>query len=900
MKELPKAYEPKQYEDAMYEEWEKSGYFNPNVCVEHKVTKPEATPFTIVLPPPNVTGTLHMGHAAMLAIEDVLVRYHRMKGDKTLWVPGTDHAAIATQSKVEKIIAEEGKTKYDLGREDFLKRVQKFAQESHDTIVNQAKKMGASLDWSRESYTLDEVRNKAVRQVFKKMYDDGLIYRGHRIVNWDPKLQTTVSDDELDRREEKAPFYYLQYGPFVIGTARPETKFGDKYIVVHPDDERYKQYQDGQALSIEWINGPIVATVIKDKAVDMAFGTGAMTITPWHDTVDFEIAERHHLDKQQVIDYEGKLLPIAQEFSGMPIAKARLKIIEKLQAKGLVVKIDESYVHNVATNSRGGGVIEPQIKLQWFVDVNKKFPPETGMFAGRMVSLKEMMQEVVTKGEIKIIPDRFEKTYFSWINNLRDWCISRQIWFGHQIPVWYKGDEIFCGVEAPQGAGWVQDPDTLDTWFSSGLWTFSTLLDKNMIEGETLEAWVRRSADISTFHPTSLLETGYDIIFFWVARMILMTTYTLGQVPFKTVYLHGLVRDDQGRKMSKSLGNIINPLDMIEKFGTDATRLSLLLGSTPGNDMKLSEEKVAGFRNFTNKLWNISRFILTMNEETKSSDQESKMTLADCWISGKLALVTGEVISNIESYQLSIAGERLRDFTWGDLADWYLEIAKIEGNKTAMLRFILDMLLKLWHPFMPFVTEAVWREMYGGERMLMVEKLHISEELLHTIPAQSTVKDEQNALAHFEMIKNIITGIRSIRAEYKIEPAKKLPATISAGKHAGLLEENKHIIIGLGRLETLVIAEKVEKSVGAVGFVESGIEVFIDFVGAVDTEKEKVRLTKEQTDLDRYTKSLSQKLSNAEFVKNAPEAVVAGERKKLADAEEKLKKITEQLSTLSI
>lgn len=900
MKELPKAYEPKQYEDAMYEEWEKSGYFNPNVCVEHKVTKPDATPFTIVLPPPNVTGTLHMGHAAMLAIEDVLVRYHRMKGDKTLWVPGTDHAAIATQSKVEKIIAEEGKTKYDLGREDFLKRVQKFAQESHDTIVNQAKKMGASLDWSRESYTLDEVRNKAVRQVFKKMYDDGLIYRGHRIVNWDPKLQTTVSDDELDRREEKAPFYYLQYGPFVIGTARPETKFGDKYIVVHPDDERYKQYQDGQALSIEWINGPIVATVIKDKAVDMAFGTGAMTITPWHDTVDFEIAERHHLDKQQIIDYEGKLLPIAQEFSGMPIAKARLKIIEKLQAKGLVVKIDENYIHNVATNSRGGGVIEPQIKLQWFVDVNKKFPPETGMFAGRMVSLKEMMQEVVTKGEIKIIPDRFEKTYFSWINNLRDWCISRQIWFGHQIPVWYKGDEIFCGVEAPQGAGWVQDPDTLDTWFSSGLWTFSTLLDKNMVDGETLEAWVQRSLDISTFHPTSVLETGYDIIFFWVARMILMTTYTLGQVPFKTVYLHGLVRDDQGRKMSKSLGNIINPLDMIEKFGTDATRLSLLLGSTPGNDMKLSEEKVAGFRNFTNKLWNISRFILTMNEETKSSDQESKMTLADCWISGKLALVTGEVISNIESYQLSIAGERLRDFTWGDLADWYLEIAKIEGNKTAMLRFILDMLLKLWHPFMPFVTEAVWREMYGGERMLMVEKLHISEELLHNIPAQSTVKDEQNALAHFEMIKNIITGIRSIRAEYKIEPAKKLPATISAGKHAGLLEENKHIIIGLGRLETLVIAEKVEKSVGAVGFVESGIEVFIDFAGAVDTEKEKVRLTKEQTDLDHYTKSLSQKLSNAEFVKNAPEAVVAGERKKLADAEEKLKKITEQLSTLSI
>ncbi len=889
MRELPKVYEPQQYEDVIYKKWEESGLFNPDVCVEKGVTASDAEPFSIVLPPPNVTGTLHMGHAAMLAIEDVMVRYHRMKGDKTLWVPGTDHAAIATQSKVEKLVMEkEGKTKYDLGREEFLKRVEQFAQESHDTIVNQCKKMGASLDWSREAYTLDEKRNLAVRTVFKKMYEDGLIYRGHRIVNWDPKGQTVISDDELVYEERKTKFYTFKYGPFEIGTARPETKFGDKYVVMHPEDKRYKKWKHMEKIIVEWINGPIEATIIKDPMIDMEFGTGVMTITPWHSHEDFALAEKYKLDKEQIIDKTGKLLPIAQEFAGMEIGKAREKIVEKLNSKGLLVSVDDNYINRVATAERTGGIIEPQIMEQWFINVNKPIEARDGK------TLKELMQDVVKDKQIEIVPDRFEKTYFHWIDNLRDWCISRQIWYGHRVPVWYrpKADqpragkeeiETFVGIEAPSGEGWEQDPDTLDTWFSSGLWTFSTLGWPNE------EEWNKEKI----FHPTSVLETGYDILFFWVARMILMTTYVLGEVPFKTVYLHGLVRDEQGRKMSKSLNNIINPLDMIAKYGTDATRLSLLLGNTPGNDMKLSEEKIAGFRNFTNKLWNISRFILTQDDSKKSP-----MTMADCWIIGRLSQVSGETWQAMETHQFSVVGEKLRDFTWNDLADWYLEISKIEGGKSAILKFILDFTLKLWHPFMPFVTEAVWQEMHEGQKMLMVEKLHISEELLEACPKQVVVKNEETAWLDFEVVRKIITGIRSLRAEYKIEPIKKLDAYISAGEKEKILQQNTEIIKALARLENLQISKVIDKPSNSIGFVESGIEVYIDLAGAVDVEKEKPRLEKEVAEIIKYVSGLENKLSNKDFVQNAPKAVVEKEKEKLSEAKSKLKKLEEQLQNL--
>ncbi|MGB2791642.1 MAG: valine--tRNA ligase, partial [Candidatus Moraniibacteriota bacterium] len=666
--EIPKTYEPKDHEDTIYLTWEESGLFNTDTCIEKGIITPDAPPFSIVLPPPNVTGTLHLGHAAMLAIEDIMVRYHRMRGDRTLWIPGTDHAAIATQEKVERTIwNEEQKTRHDFGREIFLDRVKKFAQDSHDTIVNQCKKMGASLDWSREAYTLDEARNRAVNEAFRRMFEDGIIYRGPRIVNWDPKFQTTVSDDEVERREEKVPLYYLQYGPFVISTARPETKFGDKYVVVHPDDERYRDYAHGQTIeNIEWINGKITATVIKDEAIDMEFGTGAMTITPWHDATDFDIATRHNLDKEQIIGYDGKLLDIAgEDFQGLDITQARKKIVEKLQEKNLVVKTDEDYLHNITVNSRGGGIIEPQIKEQWFVDVNKEFERE-----GKSTSLKSLMQHAVRSGNVTIIPERFEKTYFHWIDNLRDWCISRQIWFGHRIPVWYRGKDVYCGINAPEGAEWEQDPDTLDTWFSSGLWTFSTLG-----WGSNEEKWQREKV----YHPTSVLETGYDILFFWVARMILMSEYLLGEAPFKTAYLHGLVRDEQGRKMSKSIGNVIDPLEMTAKYGTDAVRLALVIGSTPGNDIRLGEEKIATFRNFTNKLWNIGRYILQQPEKT---DTSKALSDADHWILSRLNETVREVTHLVESYQFSLAGETLRDFTWNDFADWYVEVHKVEGNNT--------------------------------------------------------------------------------------------------------------------------------------------------------------------------------------------------------------------------
>ena len=709
-------------EPRIRELWESSGYANPDVCIEKGVTAADADPYTIVLPPPNVTGTLHMGHAAMLAIEDILIRYQRMRGKKTLWVPGTDSAAIATQSKVEgDIYKKEKLSRHDLGRDELMKRIDTFTEESKNTIIEQVKRMGSSLDWSRYAYTMDTSRYNAVMTAFVRMYEAGLIYRGNRIVNWDPKLQTTVSDEEIEHVEQKDPFYYFQYGPFVIGTVRPETKFGDKYVVVHPDDTRYADYTHGQQLELEWINGPIVATVIKDEAANMETGTGAMTITPAHSAIDFEIASRHQLDVEQVIDERGILLPIAGEFAGQHIKKARSMIVAKLHEKGLVVKIDEGYTHNVSTNSRGGGIIEPQIKLQWFVGVNKEFTiPHSeipGIASGSKTTLKDIMRAAVSSGETKINPERFEKIYFHWIENLRDWCISRQIWFGHRIPVWYKGDEIYCGTVAPKGDGWEQDHDTLDTWFSSGLWSFSTL------------GWPDQTPDLKTFHPTSVLETGYDIIFFWVARMILMSGFHLGQVPFKQVYLHGLVRDGQGRKMSKSLGNIIDPLTMIEKYGADATRLSLVIGAQPGNDLKLDENRVRGYKHFANKLWNITRFVL---ENADASSLNAVLTEGDKALVAEARELAHSVSTNIDNFRLDLAGDAVYHYVWDRFAAEIIEETKpvlklYEGEEKAskqrMLYEILMISLKLLHPFMPFVTEAIWQELPEKDtELLMIAK----------------------------------------------------------------------------------------------------------------------------------------------------------------------------------
>ncbi len=687
---LLKPYDPASTEDRLYRAWEEAGYFKPENGPNHRGQN-----FSIVLPPPNVTGQLHLGHALTLTVEDIMVRYHRMRGDRTLWLPGTDHAAIATQSKVEKeLVKKENKNRHDLGREEFLRQVNEFAQQSHDTIINQSKKMGASLDWSREAFTLDEPRTRAVRAAFKKMYEAELIYRGDRIVNWDAKLQTTISDDEIVYKEEKTNFYYLKYGPFTIGTARPETKFGDKYVVMHPDDARYQQYNHGQQIDLEWINGPITATIIKDESIDMNFGTGVMTITPWHSQADFELAQKHNLAKEQVIDLKGKLLPMAGEFAGQHIKKARPAIVEKLKTKGLVEKIEENYVHNIATSERSDEVIEPQILRQWFIDVNKKFPFASdkikGIQKGEMVSLKEVMQTVVKNDQIKILPDRFNAIYFNWIDNLRDWCISRQIWYGHRIPVWYRGEEVYVDTEEPTGEGWTQDEDTLDTWFSSGLWTFSTL------------GWPDQTEDLATFHPTSVIETGYDIIFFWVARMILMSGFLLGDIPFKTVYLHGLVRDEQGRKLSKSLGNAIDPLEIIAKYGADALRMALIVGTGPGNDSKIGDNKVKAYKHFANKLWNIARFVTT------NAQAQDWTSTPDHPYLGELEKFKLEITNDLENFRFDLAGEKLYHYIWHTVADKIIEEAKQDQKVCAVLPTILLTSLKLLHPFMPAVTEELW------------------------------------------------------------------------------------------------------------------------------------------------------------------------------------------------
>lgn len=854
-------YQPQEWEDQLYQRWLDSGFFNPDVCLEKGVADTMKEPFSMVLPPPNATGTLHTGSACMLAIEDTFVRFARMQGRPTLWLPGTDHAAIATQSKVERILwEEEQKTRYDLGRPALIKRIEEFVAKNQGVMVNQMKKMGASLDWSREAFTLDAARHKAVNLTFKKMYDEGIIYRGDRIVNWDPKGQTTISDDEIVYKEESTAFYYFQYGPFVIGTARPETKFGDKHVVMHPDDERYAEYQHGQTIELEWINGPITATIIKDTAIDPEFGTGVMTITPWHSTIDFEIAERHKLEKVQVIDLEGKLLPIAGEFSGLHITEARSKIVEKLQAKGLLVKTENPYIHQIATAERTSAIVEPQIMRQWFINVNKEFERNSNT-----VTLKTLMQRAVRSGNIAILPERFAKNYFYWVDNLRDWCISRQLWYGHQIPVWYKGEEMFCGLEAPEGEGWTQDPDTLDTWFSSGLWTFSTLG-----WGSDDALWEKQRH----FHPTTLLETGYDILFFWIARMILMSTYLLDEVPFKTVYLHGLVRDEEGRKMSKSLDNIMNPLDVSREYGTDALRLALMSGSTPGNDLRLGDEKLTAMRNLVNKIWNISRYVKLQGEANSPVEVH---TPADHFIVSQFESTLSSVTEHLSAYNLSLAIDALREFTITDFADWYLEIHKSEKN-TALLRSLFENTLALWHPFIPFVTEAIYQDMFSTEDLL----------LIHEWPASNSFPYPDPSLVElFVNGQQLVTDIRAIRNMYHISPAADLTVTCTSPAEglASLFNLAKTQLVSAGAEEGITLAAGT-------------LSAQLHLGNSINVETEKARLVKELMEVTEYLKTLNAKLENEKFMASAPEAVRVNTQKFATKSEEKITALSQALNQL--
>jgi len=888
---LDKAYNPADTEDAIYKRWEESGAFTPEAC------DPKGEPFTISMPPPNATGQLHLGHAVMLALEDIFIRFQRMRGKRALWVPGTDHAAIATESVVIKKLQKEGmkNPRKELGREKLIETIAEFVEQSKSTIRSQIRKMGASCDWSRERYTFEPTLNRVVNEVFKKMYDDGLIYRGHRIVNWDPKLQTTVSDDELVYKEEKAVFYTFKYGPFEIATARPETKFGDKYVVMHPKDKRYSQYKHGETFDAEWINGSVRATVIKDEAIDMEFGTGVMTITPWHDHTDFEIAERHGLEKEQIIGFDGKLLDAAGEFAGMKIEEARPLIAKKLEEKGLLVKTDENYVHNKAVSQRGGGGIEPQIKLQWFIDVQKPVVA----WKKKKMSLKEILHDTVHHGDIEIIPERFTKTYFHWIDNLRDWCISRQIWWGHRVPVWYKGDETIASAESP-GAGFEQDPDTLDTWFSSAFWTWSTLIDKKLAEDPSLslEDLLKRSADMQ-FHPTSVMETGYDILFFWVARMILMTTYAVGEIPFKTVYLHGLIRTRDGRKMSKSdPDTMIDPLDMIRTYGADALRLSMIVGQSPGNDSRLYEEKIAGYRNFINKLWNASRFVLMQCEEAKIdpssiSDVEDPkiLDLKDKWLVEELRLLHQEVTEGLSKYRLSEVGDKLYSFVWDYFCDWYLEFSKTDPNPELLVYAIRQILVML-HPFCPFVTEELWQHFKHKESSALIS--YKWKEKLYSDKASEKVARQMRSVQEF------ITAVRRIRSDNDIPASTKINVVgiVESKDHFLDLNIFKEQITRMCAIANLDLKQKKEKVENSAQAITTDAIIFVALEGLFDPAKLKAGLEKERDNLASYVSSISGKMKNKKFVDSAPKEIVEAEKQKLAEAEEKLKKIEERVQSM--
>ncbi|MCC7357762.1 valine--tRNA ligase [Candidatus Uhrbacteria bacterium] len=889
--DLQKTYDASSVEDRIYANWEKSGVFNPDQLPERNQA---GDPYCITMPPPNRTGTLHMGHATMLAIEDLLIRFQRMQGKRTLWIPGTDHAAIATQVKVEQLLMKQGmkNPREFLGREKFLEEVVKFAEESKNTINKQVRKMGCSCDWSRERYTLDTERSRAVTHMFKMMFDDGVIERGYRIVNWDPQFQTTLSDDEVLIQETKAKLLTFTYDadfPIAISTTRPETKFGDKAVAVHPDDTRYKDFI-GKTFHPVFCGKTLTIKIIGDEAVDPAFGTGALGVTPAHSMIDADIAERHGLETTAVIGKDAHLLPeVGSDFVGLSILEAREKIEKHLRSAGVLLSV-EDIMQNLPVAERGGAAVEQLPMEQWFIRVNKLFALRNDTLGkwkkGEMVSLKELMIEAVESGEINIVPERFNKIYFHWINHLRDWCISRQIWFGHRIPVWYRAQadtsvvekEMMISETSP-GEEWIQDPDTLDTWFSSGMWSFSTLGWPNK------KMWEEHR----DYHPNAVLETGYDILFFWVARMILMSTYALGEVPFKNVYLHGLVRDEQGRKMSKSLGNILDPLDLIPKYGTDAVRLSLVMGTTPGQDVRLSEAKIEGFRNFTNKLWNISRFILLQigdADVTNPTPEINQTTFVDRWFLQRQREVIFSVTDKLSKYQFSSAAEELRDFTWNDLADWYLEISKIEKGKEMQLVWALHTLLRLWHPFMPFVTEYIWGLAgFKGDCITAVW------------PEGSHLPLRHSEYDAFRSLQEIISNMRRLRSEQGIEPAVKVEfALIADALSKDLVLNNTEIICVLARASSVHVVESFPA--GWPSVVGTGVTIAVNALAMVDIEKEKEKIAKELTQLEAYVVLTEEKLQNEEFLSKAPEKVTQAMEKKLLEAQTKIQALVAKRTLL--
>ena len=866
---LEKYFEPQKYEQEIYRRWEESGAF----VADRDSDKPA---YSISLPPPNATGTLHTGHAVMIALEDLMIRWRRMCGDEVLWVPGTDHAAIATESVVIRKLQAEGMAdpRAELGREELVRRIAEFVEGSQHRIRSQIRALGASCDWSRERYTMDDQLNRCVNGVFARMFRDGLIYRGPRIVNWDPHLQTTVSDDEMYHVERPAKFYTMRYGPFLVGTSRPETKLGDTAIAVHPDDERYQEHI-GKVYEVPWPKGPTISVkVVADNEVDPETGTGALGVTPAHSHIDFEIAERHDLPLIQVIGEDGRMTEAAGPYyAGMTVEECREAFAAELEKAGLMEKV-EDYRQNSALCYRSKMPIEPLPKEQWFIAVDK---PAVS-WKGRKLSLKQVLRDVVESGDIQLLPEYQEKVYFNWIDNLRDWCISRQIWWGHRVPVWYRGDEeVYVGHRPPEGEGWAQDEDTLDTWFSSALWTWSTLVDQDLAMDPTLSLreLLERSPDFHRFHPTSVMETGYDILFFWVARMILMTTYATGEVPFRTVYLHGLILDRDGEKMSKSKpATCVDPLDTIEEYGADIMRLALLVGNAPGKDLKLGKERLVGGKRLINKIWNAAKLVDVSVERIVPDRDRKTLRLGTVehpvnrWMLARLSEAVERVSGRIEAFYFGDAAEVVRQSFWGEFCDFYLEAIKVppvaEMEETAEVLFhTFISYLKLFHPFLPFVTEHLWGELVDDGMLLQAPWPEAD-------PAHEFAVEAEGVSA----VMRLVAAVRGLRTEQGLDPGVKVEVEVRPQAHAEALEASRAIIERLVRAEKLTFADAATAAPeGATVAVDPAFEVAMR-LGESDRAAERKRLEKQLEDGRKRLAGLEKQLANENFVNRAkPEAV---------------------------
>ncbi|MHC1781505.1 MAG: valine--tRNA ligase [Anaerolineaceae bacterium] len=889
---LPKAYNFAATEQRLYQWWEENNFFKPsNDPAKPDFNPSNKPPFVIAIPPANVTGELHLGHAMFLSMEDLMIRYHRMKGIPTLWIPGTDHAGIATQLMVEKLLASQGLHRDQLGREEFVRRTWDWKEKYGGIITQQVRRMGSSCDWDRERFTLDDGLSRAVREAFVRLYEKGLIYRGPRLINWSPGLRTAVSDLEVEYTEENGTLYFFKYrladkpDEFIpVATTRPETILGDTAVAVHPDDERYQKFF-GRKVLVPILDREI--PVIADEYVTRDFGTGALKVTPAHDPNDYNLGKKHGLEMISMLDQAAKVNENGGPYAGLDRFDCRKKLWEDMRASGLVIK-EEPYRMSVPRSQRGGEIVEPMISEQWFVSIKP---------------LADAALEAVSDGRIKIVPDRFTKVYYNWLENIQDWCISRQLWWGHRLPVWYCQDcgEMIVARQDPAactkcgGAHLEQDPDVLDTWFSSGLWPFSTL------------GWPDKTADMDYFYPTSVLETGYDILFFWVARMIMFGLEFTGEAPFHTVYLHGLIRDEHGQKMSKTKGNSIDPLTVMDEMGTDALRFTLLVGSTPGNDANLSLKKVEANRNFANKIWNIGRFVIGVLESAPAQPlADPQWTLADSWVWARLQELIRSVERLFDNHQYGEAGRQIYDFLWGEFADWYVEIAKLQlasgGDQAHYTAYtlvrVLDSCLRLLHPFTPFVTEELW----GHLKKASIEfsdrldpKSGWEDALInaHWPEAQPLEGWESAKVEDFSLFQEVVRAIRNLRTEKKVVPGKRIPAIILAGEKTPILESLRKALSALAflDLDTLVInASSVEKPEGSVSLVVMGIEILLPLSGMVDDKAEKARVEKELAEAESHITRL-EALLDSDFAKKAPPALVEKERQKLVTYKETAEKL---------